>query len=555
MLQYLKISNVAVISETEVSFHSGFNVLTGETGAGKSLIIDAINFILGQRSTRDLIRSGEDRAFVQAIITVDAPQVLTYLEQAGITPEEDGSLLVSRELRSDGKNLCRVNGSLVTVGQLKDMGRLLINIHGQQDSQSLLQRELHISFLDKFARLAPEVSAYREQYQALRMVQKKIAALSQSEADEQKRLDLLAFQVQEIEDAALLEGEEEALLSERDVLSGAQELSDLTQKAHFLLSAAEPSATELLDTALKAVTDACAIDESLSPMADALADCLYQVKDLSQEAKTYSENAVFDEARLAEIEDRLDVISRMKRKYGQTVSQVLAFYESARAELSAIENHDQVLEELKSAEKALNKKVEQLAAALTQKRHKAAQDMEKQVHSELADLEMAKVRFSVQFAQKPPGKNGADEVEFFISTNPMEPPKPLAKIASGGEMSRIMLALKSVLAGTEAVNTLIFDEIDTGVSGRAAQKMAQKLRALAKTYQVLCITHLPQLAAMANYQYLIEKNTATDRFSTRVCLLDDAQREAEIARLISGDTITEAALKTARELIAADNRK
>ena len=538
MLRLLHIENIAVIEQADIVFEPGFNVMTGETGAGKSIVIDAISAILGERAYRDMIRTGESKASVRAIF--DGTARLAWFEENGV-PYEDETI-IQREIYLDGKNLCRVNGVPVSVSLLKKLGIQLINIHGQHDSASLFDENYHLSFLDGFACDAPALAAYTERYQALQALRREIDRLSMDESEKLRRMETLKYQIEEISHADLKPGEDDELESRRKLLQNAEKLSDGLQEANACLDGGEGTdgAAELLGQAERALAKLSRYDDSLAALHDSVADLMYQVRDMAEQVgdRLYSLSYSADE--LERIEERLDTIHRLRRKYGADCAEILAYLDRAKNELDEIEFADDRLEQLRGKQKAAQAAAREAAMALRAVRKAAAAALTERVLKELADLDMKRVQFSCEFTETELTPLGADAVAFYMSANLGEALKPLNKVASGGELARIMLALKNVLAERDHVPTLIFDEVDTGVSGRAAQRVAEKLRAVSKSKQVLCVTHL-----------LIAKGERDGRTFTTVTPLDFEGRKAELARIIGGTNITETTLQSAAEMMRA----
>ena len=539
MLCRLAISNIAVIDKAEITLGDGFTVLTGETGAGKSLIIDAITMVLGGRTGRDIIRAGEKCAVAEAAFFGKHPAA-----------DETDMLLLRRELYTDGRNLCSVNGKMVTVAGLREIGDSLLSLHGQHDTEKLMHRSHHLGYVDTFAENQSERKVYTEAYHLRRSLVSEIEALQQDDGEKLRRLDMLRFWIDEIESAAPEIGEDTELEERRDFLRHSEKIRLSASKAYAALCGEEGSARDFLSAAARALEDVSSYDARLRESAEAVRDALYQTEETAAVLMDISEEETDGQA-LEEVEDRLDILQKLKSKYGGTLESVLAQLEILQSEQETIETADERLQVCQKQLADAEKKLSAAAAALSKTRRNAAKKIAKAVEAELAVLDMEKVRFSVEIKEKDYGESGADDVEFFISTNPSEAVKPLSKIASGGELSRICLALQTVLAesGDEAPGTMIFDEIDTGISGRAAQKTGEKLRALAKKRQILCVTHLPQIAAKADSQFKIDKTDTKHGFSTTVTELDHAGRTMEIARMISGDSVTEKTLETAEEML------
>ena len=547
MLRLLHIENIAVIEQADILFEDGFNVMTGETGAGKSIVIDAISAILGERAYRDMIRTGCGKASVRAVFD-RVPELAWFAEND--VPYED-ELTVQREIYLDGKNVCRVNGLPVSVGVLKKLGLQLINIHGQHDSAALFDENYHLSFLDSFACNENLLEVYRQKYQSLQALRLEMERLSMDESEKLRRMENLKYQIEEISRAALKAGEDETLEARRKLLQNAEKLSDGLEEASRCLNGGEDSdgAASLLAQAERALAKLTRFDESLTALHDTVVDLMYQVQDAAEQVgdRIYAMSYSADE--LERIEERLDIIHRLRRKYGATCEDILSYLDRAKAELDEIEFADEKMEQLRKKEKAALREAMDAAMALRESRKQAAAGLAERVLKELADLDMKKVRFSCEFTETELSPLGTDAVAFYMSANLGEALKPLNKVASGGELARIMLALKNVLAERDHVPTLIFDEVDTGVSGRAAQHVAEKLKSVSKSKQVLCVTHLPQLAALADTHLLIAKAEHDGRTFTTVTPLDFEGRKRELARIIGGATITETTLQSAAEML------
>lgn len=554
MLEHLHIRNVALIKESEISFGDGLNILTGETGAGKSMIIDSLQFALGGRAGKDFLRHGEKQAAVEALFSVQSQALTEKLAENGITPEEDGTLLITRTLSEAGKSVCRINGSTVTVGMLKEIAEDMIDIYGQHEHQSLLNPVKHIRLLDRFcgAGFGEAMEEYKNSRQRLKDLEKQLAILIGDESQREQRMDMLLFQKEEIEAAELQEGEEDALLEQKKRLSSMERLIRLTGESVTLLYDGDdraPSACDQLGDALAKLREAAEYDAALSPLADALADGYAAVEDCARELKREAEKQEADPEELERIEERLQLFYKLKRKYGGSIEAVLEFYEKAVQELEFLSNSSEKAAELSAKKAEEEKRLSALAETLTARRRATAEQVEEQIETALHDMEMKHARFHIQIEEKADwGADGKDKVEFLISANAGEPLKPLAKIASGGEMSRVMLALKTVLVDADEIGTFIFDEIDTGVSGRTARRVGEKMRFLGGKRQLLCITHLPQIAAMADNHFLIEKESDAGETVTRVTALDEEGAVREVARLMND--VTETTLAAARELLA-----
>lgn len=549
MLSCLQIENVAVIQKAEVHFQPGLNVLTGETGAGKSILIDSINAILGNRTSKDLVRTGASKAVIRASFAQIPDVVLDKLEAAGY--ERSAELLLSREITAEGKSSCRINGMPTTAAVLRELCGGLININGQHDSVGLLNPAHHLSILDDYAQNAKLYQEYYVLYRSLVKVKKELDAMITDEAEKQRRIDLLTYQVQEIEDAALTAGEEQTLESRRKVLANASTIRDRVAKAHALLSGDDdtPGAVDLLGEASNAMDTAAQLDESLSGVSGTLMDLYYSAKDAAAELIDRLDAYDTNDAELDEIEQRLDLLYRLKRKYGDTVEDIIAFGQKAREELEQIQFSEQRHDQLQAEKLRLYGLAREKAEALTQTRLKAFDELNARITDTLQFLNMPGVRMTLHHARGPLASHGQDSVEFYISTNAGEAPKPLARIASGGELSRITLAIKNALADRDAVPTVIYDEIDSGVSGKAAGRIGEVLRQSARGHQILCITHTAQIAALADCHLLIQKNVTNDRTYTEIHPLDTEGRVEALARLISGDHVTELSRANAREML------
>ena len=549
MLSCLQIENVAVIQKAEVHFQPGLNVLTGETGAGKSILIDSINAILGNRTSKDLVRTGASKAVIRASFAQIPDVVLDKLEAAGY--ERSAELLLSREITAEGKSSCRINGMPTTAAVLRELCGGLININGQHDSVGLLNPAHHLSILDDYAQNAKLYQEYYVLYRSLVKVKKELDAMITDEAEKQRRIDLLSYQVQEIEEAGLTAGEEQTLEARRKVLANASTIRDRVAKAHALLSGDDdtPGAVDLLGEASNAMDTAAQLDESLSGVSGTLMDLYYSAKDAAAELIDRLDAYDTNDAELDEIEQRLDLLYRLKRKYGDTVEDIIAFGQKAREELEQIQFSEQRHDQLQAEKLRLYGLAREKAEALTQTRLKAFDELNARITDTLQFLNMPGVRMTLHHARGPLASHGQDSVEFYISTNAGEAPKPLARIASGGELSRITLAIKNALADRDAVPTVIYDEIDSGVSGKAAGRIGEVLRQSARGHQILCITHTAQIAALADCHLLIQKNVTNDRTYTEIHPLDTDGRVEALARLISGDHVTELSRANAREML------
>ena len=555
MLELLHIENIAVIQEADIQFAPGFNALTGETGAGKSIVIDAMGAVLGGRTSRDLIRTGAARAFVSAQFS-GVPADLPGLQENGIAPDEEGSLLLQRDISADGRNVCRINGRPVSVAQLRAIGSELLNIHGQHDGTQLLDEERHGEYLDRFGRTEGPLSAYRAAYDAMEALRRQMEALRMDEAEKARRMDSLRFQIDELERAQLVPGEEETLLERRSLLRNGEKYLAALAGADCALSGGDEGggAVSALRDAEEALYGVRTLSEDLGNLYERLKSARCEVYDLAESVRDKREEFDFSPGELDDVEARADQLYRLKKKYGATVEDMLAYLDKCRAELDAMETADDTLIRLEGQMKKARAAVDAAGAELTKVRQAAARVLEERIQRELRELDMARVRFAIDFAAKDPSPDGCDAIRFLMSANAGEDLRPIARIASGGELARIMLALKNVLAEQESVGTLVFDEVDTGVSGRAAQKVAEKLAQVSRHKQVLCVTHLPQLAAMADTHFSVEKGERDGRTYTRVVLLDREARKAELARITGGANVTQALLQSAGELLDAAER-
>ena len=549
MLSSLQIENVAVIQKAEVHFEPGLNVLTGETGAGKSILIDSINAILGNRTSKDLVRTGASKAVIRAAFEQVPSAVLDKLEQSGY--ERSEALLLSREITAEGKSSCRINGMPATAAVLRDLCGGLININGQHDSVGLLNPAHHLGILDDYAQNRTVFQEYYTLYRKLVQVKRELDALITDETEKQRKIDLLQYQVQEIEDAGLTAGEEQTLENRRKVLSNASAIRDRLAQSYALLSGSDDAAgaVDLLGETSNAVDAAAQLDPALTAAAGQLLDLYYNAKDVAADLIGRLDAYDTNDAELDEVEQRLDLLYRLKRKYGSTVEDVIAFGQKAREELDSIQHSQQRYDALQAEKLRLYAKAREKAEVLTQTRLKAFEELNTRISGTLDFLNMPGVRMTLRHTRGPLASHGQDSVEFYISTNPGEAPKPLAKIASGGELSRITLAIKNAMADKDAVPTVIYDEIDSGVSGKAAGRIGEVLRQSAQGHQILCITHTAQIAALADCHLLIQKNMSNERTYTEIHPLDENGRVEALARLISGDHVTELSRANAREML------
>ena len=549
MLSSLQIENVAVIQKAEVHFKPGLNVLTGETGAGKSILIDSINAILGNRTSKDLVRTGASKAVIRAAFEQVPDAVLNSLEKAGY--ERSDALMLSREITAEGKSTCRINGMPATASVLRELCGGLININGQHDSVGLLNPARHLGILDDYAQNDAEFQEYYVLYRELVRIKRELDAMITDEAEKQRKIDLLNYQVQEIEDAGLTAGEEQTLESRRKILANASAIRDKIAQSYALLSGDDESsgAVDLLGEASHAIDTAAQLDDALAAASSQLLDLYYNAKDVAADLIGRLDSYDTNDAELDEIEQRLDLIYKLKRKYGDTVEDVIEFGQNAREELERIQSSQERHDHLQAEKRRLYALAREKAEALTQTRLHAFEALNKRISGTLDFLNMPGVRMTLRHTRGPLVSHGQDSIEFYISTNPGEAPKPLAKIASGGELSRITLAIKNAMADKDAVPTVIYDEIDSGVSGKAAGRIGEVLRQSAQGHQILCITHTAQIAALADCHLLIQKNVANDRTYTEIHPLDEEGRVEALARLISGDHVTDISRANAREML------
>jgi DNA repair protein RecN len=548
MLELLHIENIAIIEAADIEFAPGFNALTGETGAGKSIVIDSLSAVLGQRTSRELIRTGAEKAFVSAAFSGMAPELT---EEFGIQPEADGTLLLQREIQTDGKNVCRVNGRPVTVGQLRALGARLLNIHGQHDGQQLLDEEQHIVYLDSFGRVESLAITYAEKYKNFTDIRRQIGALQMDEAEKARRVDTLQYQIEELRRAKLTPGEEEELTARRGMLRNAEKFLDAVAGADYALNGDDSGGGAL--SALRQAQDALSgvrhLDDAFGQLYERLGEAYSEVYDIAATVEDKRGELDVSPGELDRVESRMDLLYRLKKKYGATVEDMLDYQARCEAELAQIEDAGDTLARLEQALSKAEKEARQAAQALSDARKAAAEQLTAQILAELQQLDMGKIRFAVDFAEKPLDSDGMDTVRFLMSANVGEELRPIHKIASGGELARIMLAMKNVLSEQDHVGTMVFDEVDTGVSGRAAQKVAEKMARISRRKQVLCVTHLPQLAAMADTHFSVEKGERGGRTYTEVRRLDREQRRRELARLTGGSHVSQTMLDGAEELL------
>ena len=548
MLTSLKIENVAIIESAAIEFGCGLNVLTGETGAGKSIVIDSINAILGERTSRDIIRTGAQSAKVYAVFEDVNERVRNFLDENGIDCE-DGVLIINRTLSREGKNVCRINGAPVTVSMLREIGGELIDIHGQHDNQSLLSPEKHCGFVDSFAGNADLIADYREKYGRLCEIRSKLKKLTTDESSKSQRIDFLTYQIDELEKAEITIGERDELKARKSLINNSQKVIESLNIAYEALKA-DGAGIDMITDAESEIANASAYMEALGEASEKITDIRYELEDIAETVRGAMTEVDFDPSELEDIDERLDLLYRLSKKYGDTEEEMLEYLEKARVELDNIAFSEERVKELQKQEKEALAETETAACKLTESRKTAGEKLSNAICSELEFLDMPNVRFVVKCNDIGLTENGKDEIEFLISANAGEEPKPLAKIASGGELSRIMLAIKNVLAETDGVDTMIFDEIDTGVSGRAAQKIAMKLRSASKGRQVICVTHLAQIAAQGDVHLYISKSVSDGKTYTNIKSLIEEERVAEIARIMGGMEITKLQFESAREMLA-----
>ena len=547
MLFNIDIRNVAVIENISFAPQNGMSVLTGETGAGKSVLIDCVNMLLGARTNKNLVRYGANKASVSGAFSVSR-KLLKLLSDSGI--DADDEIIINREITEDGKSIARINGNMVTASYLRELAPYLIDIHGQHDNQMLLNPSRHIDFLDSYAGLYDLRNEYNELYNKLKLVNNEIDALNRNDQERLSKIDLLKYQTDELIKADLKDGEEELLKEESVLISSSEKLCEKALTAYANLYDNENNAYDYINIAVKALGEISGLDKSLSDIYEKISDALYAVEDAASELRDFADKTEFDEERLDRISERLDLIKKLERKYGPTIKDCLKFLKSASEELDSLVNHDEKTEELIRKRNEIIKSMTTLSKTLNSKRKKAAVELSKKIENELHELEMPRAKFMVDIKDSDDFRPyGTDIVEFMITANPGQPLAELSKIASGGELSRVMLAMKSVLSDNEGADTLIFDEIDTGVSGNAALKIARKLSALGKTKQVICVSHLPQIAAIADNNFKIEKIADDNTTKTQISLLGYNERLSELARMIDGESVTKASLEHAKEML------
>ena len=552
MIKNLYIENIAVIEKTSIDFNEGLNILTGETGAGKSIVIDSINAILGNRTSRDLIRNGCDNAFVSAEFDELSEKSLEMLNEYGFRTEDDGLVIIQREISSSGKGKCRINGRPTTTGVLKKIGTYLINIHGQHESYELMSPELHITYIDKLGNLNELLSAYQTAYREYKKIYAELNKASFDEQERIRKIDLLTYQVNELEEADLYEGEYEELIEQRNIIENKERIAQSLNEAKEFLNGSEESdgALQILQMASDSLSEIADVLPDADSVSQRIQNAVYEIEDCREEILSMCDAADSDSESLEEIEDRIDLIHTLGRKYGQSIGEMLTFLENARKELDYLERYEENQEELAERCRLEKENAMKLAKELSQKRREVAGHFTRAVKEEMTFLDMPHVELVIKQEQCELNSFGCDDIEILISTNPGEIPKPVAKIASGGELSRMMLAIKNVLADKDDTDTLIFDEVDTGISGSAAQKVGLKLKEVSKSRQVICVTHLAQIACLADSHFKIQKNVSDGKTYTNVTPLDYDGRKNELARIIGGLEITEATLNYAEEMLS-----
>ncbi len=555
MLKTLNIENIAVIEKAQIEFNNGLNVLTGETGAGKSIVVDSINAILGERTSRELVRHGADFAFVSALFEDVSDNVKNKLDELGYSAEEDGSLLLTRKITEAGKSVCKINGSSATVSILKEVGQLLVNIHGQHDSQSLLNPDLHYQFVDMMSDNDEAITDYKDSFHKLLSVRRRLKALTDDEEDKDRVLELLEYQIKELEDADIQPNEKTELLKKKRRIESSEAMLLALNNAGVALGGNDEfdGASTLVSSAAKSFSSVSSLSDGAEKILSVLNDISEEIEEVKDLIHSEIASFDFDENEREQIEERLDLLYKLSLKYGNTEEEMLSFLENAKEKRNAVLFNDEELEKLTVQYDALLDEVMKKAEKLSEFRKKTAEAFEENVRNQLAFLDMPKIKFVVHFEKGNLSSNGFDKIEFLISTNPGEPAKPLAKIASGGELSRIMLAIKNVIVHNDTIGTLIFDEIDTGVSGRASRKIGLKLKAVSEGTQVITVTHSAQIASAADAHFLIQKDFDNDRTYTKISSLDFEGRKKELARIMGGLNITDALLKSAEEMLLSDS--
>lgn len=555
MLKTLNIENIAVIEKAQIEFNNGLNVLTGETGAGKSIVVDSINAILGERTSRELVRHGADFAFVSALFEDVSDNVKNKLDELGYSAEEDGSLLLTRKITETGKSVCKINGSSATVSILKEVGQLLVNIHGQHDSQSLLNPDLHYQFVDMMSDNDEAITDYKDSFHKLLSVRRRLKALTDDEEDKDRVLELLEYQIKELEDADIQPNEKTELLKKKRRIESSEAMLFALNNAGVALGGNDEfdGASTLVSSAAKSFSSVSSLSDGAEKILSVLNDISEEIEEVKDLIHSEIASFDFDENEREQVEERLDLLYKLSLKYGNTEEEMLSFLENAKEKRNAVLFNDEELEKLTVQYDALLDEVMKKAEKLSEFRKKTAEAFEENVRNQLAFLDMPKIKFVVHFEKGNLSSNGFDKIEFLISTNPGEPAKPLAKIASGGELSRIMLAIKNVIVHNDTIGTLIFDEIDTGVSGRASRKIGLKLKAVSEGTQVITVTHSAQIASAADAHFLIQKDFDNDRTYTKISSLDFEGRKKELARIMGGLNITDALLKSAEEMLLSDS--
>ncbi len=555
MLKTLNIENIAVIEKAQIEFNNGLNVLTGETGAGKSIVVDSINAILGERTSRELVRHGADFAFVSALFEDVSDNVKNKLDELGYSAEEDGSLLLTRKITEAGKSVCKINGSSATVSILKEVGQLLVNIHGQHDSQSLLNPDLHYQFVDMMSDNDEAIRDYKDSFHKLLSVRRRLKALTDDEEDKDRVLELLEYQIKELEDADIQPNEKTELLKKKRRIESSEAMLLALNNAGVALGGNDEfdGASTLVSSAAKSFSSVSSLSDGAEKILSVLNDISEEIEEVKDLIHSEIASFDFDENEREQVEERLDLLYKLSLKYGNTEEEMLSFLENAKEKRNAVLFNDEELEKLTVQYDALLDEVMKKAEKLSEFRKKTAEAFEENVRNQLAFLDMPKIKFVVHFEKGNLSSNGFDKIEFLISTNPGEPAKPLAKIASGGELSRIMLAIKNVIVHNDTIGTLIFDEIDTGVSGRASRKIGLKLKAVSEGTQVITVTHSAQIASAADAHFLIQKDFDNDRTYTKISSLDFEGRKKELARIMGGLNITDALLKSAEEMLLSDS--
>lgn len=555
MLKTLNIENIAVIEKAQIEFNNGLNVLTGETGAGKSIVVDSINAILGERTSRELVRHGADFAFVSALFEDVSDNVKNKLDELGYSAEEDGSLLLTRKITEAGKSVCKINGSSATVSILKEVGQLLVNIHGQHDSQSLLNPDLHYQFVDMMSDNDEAIRDYKDSFHKLLSVRRRLKALTDDEEDKDRVLELLEYQIKELEDADIQPNEKTELLKKKRRIESSEAMLLALNNAGVALGGNDEfdGASTLVSSAAKSFSSVSSLSDGAEKILSVLNDISEEIEEVKDLIHSEIASFDFDENEREQVEERLDLLYKLSLKYGNTEEEMLSFLENAKEKRNAVLFNDEELEKLTVQYDALLDEVMKKAEKLSEFRKKTAKAFEENVRNQLAFLDMPKIKFVVHFEKGNLSSNGFDKIEFLISTNPGEPAKPLAKIASGGELSRIMLAIKNVIVHNDTIGTLIFDEIDTGVSGRASRKIGLKLKAVSEGTQVITVTHSAQIASAADAHFLIQKDFDNDRTYTKISSLDFEGRKKELARIMGGLNITDALLKSAEEMLLSDS--